>query len=311
MTLPASISQRLRLPLIAAPMLLVSGPDLVIESCRAGVIGSFPTKNCRTVDELDRWLARMQEETEGGAPYAPNLIVHKTNTRLHEDMKLVEKYAPALVITSVGSPAPVMDTIHAAGGLVFADVASMRHVERALQVGVDGLILLTAGAGGQTGWANPLAFVRAVRSVFDGPVVLAGGVADGVALRAAIVLGCDLAYMGTRFIATKQSLAAPGLQGHAGVVVARRHRVVARAHRSRNESAAPLRRTGRHGCQRRRIARRRRGGHIGECAQALEGRLVRRPYGGAGARRSRRGRPRRSRRSGIRGGNPLTGGASC
>ena len=209
MRLPTSIAQRLRVPLIAAPMLLVSGPDLVIAACRAGVICSFPTKNCRTVDELERWLARIQEETDGRAPYAPNLIVHKTNTRLHEDTKLVEKYAPALVITSVGSPAPVMDTIHAAGGLVFADVASMRHVERALQVGVDGLILLTAGAGGQTGWANPLAFVRAVRSVFDGPVVLAGGVADGVALRAAIVLGCDLAYMGTRFIATKQSLAAP------------------------------------------------------------------------------------------------------
>ena len=209
MRLPASISERLRLPLIAAPMLLVSGPDLVIAACRAGVIGSFPTKNCRTVDELERWLARMQEETDGRAPYAPNLIVHKTNTRLHDDTKLVEKYKPAVVITSVGSPAPVMDTIHAAGGLVFADVASMRHVERALAVGVDGLILLTAGAGGQTGWANPLAFVRAVRSVFDGPVVLAGGVADGVALRAAIVLGCDLAYMGTRFIATKQSLAAP------------------------------------------------------------------------------------------------------
>jgi nitronate monooxygenase len=209
MALPASISQRLRVPLIAAPMLLVSGPDLVIAACRAGVIGSFPTKNCRTVDELERWLARMQEETEGHAPYAPNLIVHKTNTRLHEDMKLVEKYAPAMVITSVGSPAPVMDAIHASGGLVFADVASMRHVERAIEVGVDGLILLTAGAGGQTGWANPFAFVRAVRSVFDGPVVLAGGVADGFALRAAIVLGCDLAYMGTRFIATKQSLAAP------------------------------------------------------------------------------------------------------
>lgn len=209
MRLPASIAQRLRVPLIAAPMLLVSGPDLVIAACRAGAIGSFPTKNCRTVDELERWLARMQEETVGGAPYAPNLIVHKTNTRLHEDVKLVEKYAPAIVITSVGSPAPVMDAIHAAGGLVFADVASMRHVERAIEVGVDGLILLTAGAGGQTGWANPFAFVRAVRSVFDGPVVLAGGVADGVALRAATVLGCDLAYMGTRFIATKQSLAAP------------------------------------------------------------------------------------------------------
>jgi nitronate monooxygenase len=209
MTLPASIGKRLRLPLIAAPMLLVSGPELVIAACRAGIIGSFPTKNSRTVDELERWLARMQSETDGAAPYAPNLIVHRSNTRLAQDIKLVEKYAPALVITSVGSPAPVMDSIHASGGLVFADVASMRHVERALQVGVDGLILLTAGAGGQTGWANPFAFVRAVRAVFDGPVVLAGGVADGVALRAAITLGCDLAYMGTRFIATRESLAAP------------------------------------------------------------------------------------------------------
>ena len=208
MALPASIAQSLRLPLIAAPMLLVSGPDLVIEACRAGVIGSFPTNNCRTADELERWLARMQEETAGKAPYAPNLIVHRSNTRLADDVKLVEKFAPALVITSVGSPAPVMDAIHASGALVFADVASMRHVERALEVGVDGLILLTAGAGGQTGWVNPFAFVRAVRAVFDGPVVLAGGVADGVALRAALALGCDLAYMGTRFIATRQSMAA-------------------------------------------------------------------------------------------------------
>jgi nitronate monooxygenase len=206
-SLPESIGRRLRLPLIAAPMLLVSGPDLVIAACRAGAIGSFPTKNCRTVDELERWLARMQQETDGHAPFAPNLIVHKTNTRLDDDARLVEKYRPAMAITSVGSPAPVMDRLHAAGTLVFADVASMRHVERALAVGVDGLILLTAGAGGQTGWANPFAFVRAVRAVFDGPVVLAGGVADGVALRAAIALGCDLAYMGTRFIATRQSLA--------------------------------------------------------------------------------------------------------
>jgi len=207
--LPASIASRLRLPLIAAPMLLVSGPDLVVEACRAGIVGSFPTKNCRTTDELERWLARMQQETAAGAPFAPNLIVHKTNTRLEDDTRLVEKYAPAFVITSVGSPAPVIDRLHAVGTLVFADVASMRHVERALAVGVDGLILLTAGAGGQTGWANPFAFVRAVRAVFDGPVVLAGGVADGVALKAAIALGCDLAYMGTRFIATQESRAAP------------------------------------------------------------------------------------------------------
>ena len=205
--LPASISARLRLPLIAAPMLLVSGPDLVIAACRAGVIGSFPTKNCRTVDELERWLARMQEETAGHAPFAPNLIVHRTNTRLDADTRLLEKYSPAMVITSVGSPAPVVERLHGAGTLVLADVASMRHVERSIEAGVDGLILLTAGAGGQTGWANPLAFVRAVRSRFDGVIVLAGGVADGVALKAAITLGCDLAYMGTRFIATRESLA--------------------------------------------------------------------------------------------------------
>jgi nitronate monooxygenase len=142
--LPESITRRLRLPLIAAPMLLVSGPDLVIAASRGGAIGSFPTKNCRTVDELEHWLARIQEETDGHAPFAPNLIVHKTNTRLAEDVKLVEKYKCAMVITSVGSPAPVMDTLHAAGTLVFADVASMRHVERALEVGVDGLILLTS-----------------------------------------------------------------------------------------------------------------------------------------------------------------------
>lgn len=205
--LPRTVTENLRLPLIAAPMLLVSGPDLVISAAKAGVIGSFPTKNCRTTDELERWLARIQEETEGAAPFAPNLIVHKTNSRLGEDTKLLEKYPPVMVITSVGSPAPVMDAIHGVEGLVFADVASMRHAERAIEVGVDGLILLTAGAGGQTGWANPFAFVRGVRAIFDGPIVLAGGVADGVALRAAVTLGCDLAYMGTRFIATQESLA--------------------------------------------------------------------------------------------------------
>src|SRR5215831_10959002 len=118
--LPDAIASRVKLPLIAAPMLLVSGPDLVVEACRAGIVGSFPTKNCRTTDELERWLARMQEETARHAPFAPNLIVHKTNTRLEEDTRLVEKYAPAFVITSVGSPAPVMDRLHAIGTLVFA-----------------------------------------------------------------------------------------------------------------------------------------------------------------------------------------------
>lgn len=208
MPLPTAISSRLQLPLIAAPMFLVSGPELVIAACKAGVIGSFPTANCRTLEDLDLWLARMRDElTEQDAPVAPNLIVHRTNSRLADDLELICKYKPPMVIASVGSPAPIIEAIHGYGGLVFADIATMRHAEKAIEAGADGLILLTAGAGGQTGWANPFAFVRGVRRIFDGPVVLAGGVGDGQALRAAEVLGCDLAYMGTRFIATAESMA--------------------------------------------------------------------------------------------------------
>ena len=208
MPLPTAISSRLQLPLIAAPMFLVSGPELVIAACKAGVIGSFPTANCRTLEDLDLWLARMRDElTEQDAPVAPNLIVHRTNSRLADDLELICKYKPPMVIASVGSPAPIIEAIHGYGGLVFADIATMRHAEKAIEAGADGLILLTAGAGGQTGWVNPFAFVRGVRRIFDGPVVLAGGVGDGQALRAAEVLGCDLAYMGTRFIATAESMA--------------------------------------------------------------------------------------------------------
>ena len=191
-------------------MFLVSGPDLVIATCRAGAVGSFPTANCRTLEDLDEWLGRMVTETKDAAPFAPNLIVHKSNTRLQEDAALVVQHKAPLVIASVGSPAPIMDMIHGYGGRVFADIASMRHAEKAIATGVDGLILLTAGAGGQTGWANPFAFVRAVREIFDGPVVLSGGISDGIALKAAITLGCDLAYMGTRFIATQESMAVAG-----------------------------------------------------------------------------------------------------
>ena len=147
-SLPGSISDRLRLPLIAAPMFLVSGPDLVIAASRAGVIGSFPTANCRRLEELDDWLARITQATLGIAPYAPNLIVHRSNQRLQNDVGLVAKHRAPLVIASVGSPAPILDKIHAYGGLAFADIASMRHAERAITAGADGLILLGAGAGG-------------------------------------------------------------------------------------------------------------------------------------------------------------------
>ena len=209
MSLPSSLSHRLRLPLIAAPMFLVSGPDLVIAACRAGAVGSFPTANCRSVGELDGWLARMTAEVgPAHAPVSANLIVHRTNRRLADDLAVVARHRVPLVIASVGSPAPVIPAVHAYGGIVLADVASLRHAEKALAAGADGLVLLSAGAGGQTGWANPFAFVRAVRRIFDGPLVLAGGVADGHGLHAARVLGCGLAYMGTRFIATAESMAA-------------------------------------------------------------------------------------------------------
>ena len=203
------------LPLIAAPMFLVSGVELVVAASRSGVIGSFPTVNCRSADELDHWLTTINERLdrhacEAGrrhAPVCPNLIVHKTNVRLAEDLQIVLKHKAEMVITSVGSPAPVLRPLQDSGVLVLADVASIRHAERAAEAGVDGLVLLTAGAGGQTGWLNPFAFVRAVRAFFDGLIVLAGGISDGVALRAAQVLGCDLAYMGTKFIATHESMA--------------------------------------------------------------------------------------------------------
>src|SRR4051795_12737281 len=196
-------------------MFLVSGVELMVAACRNGVIGSFPTANCRSTEQLDEWLTdiearlRRHEDQTGrkAAPLCPNLIVHRSNARLEQDLAVLLHHRPEIVITSVGSPTPVLKPLHDAGALVLADVASIRHAERAAEAGADGLVLLTAGAGGQTGWLNPFVFVRAVRAFFDGPLVLAGGISDGQALRAAEVLGCDFAYMGTKFIATKESMA--------------------------------------------------------------------------------------------------------
>ena len=199
---------RLTLPLIAAPMFRVSSPALVAAACREGVIGGFPTANCRSAVELDSWLTALNSELgRAAAPVCPNLIMR--SDRLAQDLACLVRHRVEMVITSVGSPAPAVEALHDIGCLVFADVASVRHARRAIEAGADGLILLTAGAGGQTGWANGFAFTRAVRAFFDGPLVLAGGVSDGVSLLAAEVLGCDLAYMGTKFIATQESMASP------------------------------------------------------------------------------------------------------
>ena len=203
-----SLRARLSVPVIAAPMFLVSGPELVIAAVRAGVMGSFPTANCRTVEQLDDWMSQMMAAAgPSTAPVVPNLIVHRTNSRLADDLEVICRHRPEIVIASVGSPEPIIDRIRGYGGQVWADVASMRHVEKAIAAGADGLILLTGGAGGQTGWANPFAFARGVRAIHDGPMVLAGGVSDGRAIAAAEVLGFDYCYMGTHFIATAESMA--------------------------------------------------------------------------------------------------------
>lgn len=192
-------------------MLRVSGVELVTAACRAGVVGAFPTANPGTAEELDRWLTEIElAAAEAGgevAPHCPNLIVR--DPRLAAHLEVVVAHRVKLVIASVGSPAPVIGPLHEAGTLVFADVATLEHARKAVAAGADGLVLLAAGAGGQTGWMNPFAFVRAVRSFFDGPIALAGGISDGHALRAARELGADFGYMGTRFIASEESMAAP------------------------------------------------------------------------------------------------------
>lgn len=207
--LPAPIASRLGVPLVVAPMFSVSGIDLVTTVCRAGAIGAFPTGNARSVEELDYWLSCIEQDfaklDRPAAPHCPNLIIQQP--RMRDDLACLARHKVEIVITSMGSPTPAIEPLHQIGCFVFAAVASLRHAENAIEAGADGLVLLTAGAGGHTGWANPFAFVRAVRAAFDGPITLAGGVTDGTSLAAARLLGCDLAYVGTRFIATRESMA--------------------------------------------------------------------------------------------------------
>jgi nitronate monooxygenase len=174
------------------------------------VIGRFPTPNARTVADLDQWLDRITTGlTQKDAPWAANVVVHRSNSRLDEDLDLVMRYKAPLVITALGSPRAIVERVHDYGGLVFADVNSVPFARKAVEAGVDGLVLVAAGAGGHTGNMTGFSFVPAVRAFFDGPLILGGGITDGAGIRAAEVLGADLAYMGTRFIACEESLAAP------------------------------------------------------------------------------------------------------
>jgi len=200
----------LRLPIIQAPMFLLSGPEMVVASCRAGIVGSFPSPNARTVEILEDWLKIITEElasSETAAPWAFNLVMHRSNTRRHDDLKLAIKYRAPIVITALGSPAEAVEAVHAYGGKVYADVTTIDFARRAAQTGVDGLALVCAGAGGHTGQLSPFAFVDEVRQFFDGEIILSGAIGNGRAIRAAEILGADYVYMGTRFIPTEESLA--------------------------------------------------------------------------------------------------------
>lgn len=217
MTSP-DFAQALRLPVVAAPMFLVSGPQLVIAACKAGIVGAFPTPNARPITMLREW---MQQITEGLArakdeqpphtvgPWCANLVTHSSNTRLAEDLELVARYQPPIVVTALGSPKPVMDVVHGYGGLVFADVTSLTLARKAVAAGADGLACICAGAGGHTGHLSPFAFVSAVREFFDGTVIVGGGISDGWGVAGAIASGANLVYMGTRFIPTVESMANP------------------------------------------------------------------------------------------------------
>lgn len=210
------LTGRLRLPVVVAPMFLVSGPDLVVAASTSGVVGAFPTPNCRTVEQLDGWLdaitarlrdARAQAGPAAVAPWAVNLVTHRTNTRLAQDLKLVAEYQPPVVITALGSPKPVMEVVHGYGGLVIADVVNLTLARKAAAAGVDGMACVSAGAGGHTGHLSPFAFISSIRSFFDGIITVGGGISDGQGIAGAIAAGADLVYMGTRFLATDESTA--------------------------------------------------------------------------------------------------------
>ncbi|MFC0272521.1 NAD(P)H-dependent flavin oxidoreductase [Metabacillus herbersteinensis] len=197
---------KLAIPVIVAPMFLVSSPELVIASSRSGVVGSIPLLNARTAEICEEWLQELRAALPI-EPWAVNFISHKTNKRLDSDLELIRKYEPPIVITSLGHPGAVTEVVHGYGGLVFSDVTTLKHAKKASKTGVDGLILVCAGAGGHAGTLNPFAFLAAVKEFWEGYTILAGGLSDGKDVMAARLMGADFAYMGTRFIATLESVA--------------------------------------------------------------------------------------------------------
>ncbi|WP_137919473.1 nitronate monooxygenase [Hydrogenophaga sp. 2FB] len=208
--------RHLKVPVVAAPMFLVSGPQLVVAACRAGIVGAFPTPNARPIEALDQWMreitealaqARDEQPPESIGPWCANLVTHSSNTRLADDLRLIAQYQPPIVVTALGSPRPAMETVHGYGGLVIADVTNLTLARKAVAAGANGLACICSGAGGHTGTLSPFAFVSAVREFFDGLVIVGGGITDGWGVAGAVAAGADLVYMGTRFIATQESMA--------------------------------------------------------------------------------------------------------
>lgn len=205
MPLPDVLQGRLRLPVVAAPMFLASGPELVLACCRAGILGTFPALNQRTTEGFSDWLDQLTSSLGSqDTPFGVNLIVHRSNPRLQADLDMVIRHRVPVVITSLGAVRDVVDAVHLYGGVVFHDVTTLRHARKAVEAGVDGLILVAAGAGGHAGTISPFALLWEVRQFFHGTILLAGAISTGEQVAAARILGADLAYMGTRFIATRE-----------------------------------------------------------------------------------------------------------
>ncbi|MEG9862179.1 MAG: nitronate monooxygenase family protein [Parvularculales bacterium] len=218
MTLPTNLADHLALPAVGAPLFIISGPDLVIAQSKVGIVGSFPALNARPQSLLEDWILRIKDELSEHqesnpdarvAPFAVNQICHSSNDRLSGDIEICTKHEVPIIITSLRPPTEVVDAAHSYGGLVFHDVINMRHARKAAEQGVDGLILVCAGAGGHAGTLSPFALVREVREWFDGVVLLSGAIADGYGIAAAQAMGADLAYIGSRFIATEEANADP------------------------------------------------------------------------------------------------------
>ena len=219
MALPEVLKSRLRIPVVAAPLFIISHPPLVLAQCKAGVVGSFPALNARPEAQLDEWLDQITGELRDhdagnperpAAPFAVNQIVHKSNTRLEHDLSMCVKYKVPIVITSLGAVEEVNQAVHSYGGIVLHDVIHDRHARKAIEKGADGLIAVAAGAGGHAGTLSPFALVQEIRQWFDGPLLLSGAIANGGAVLAAQAMGADLAYIGSPFIATEEARAAEG-----------------------------------------------------------------------------------------------------